>query len=152
MIDSLFSTWCTSRNIFASYLEKYSLDQLNKTPQGFNNNLIWNIGHVIAVQQSLIYKQSNLDMRIPDTFFEKYKSGSKPMKVATQEDIDEIKLYLLPLTDITKNDIARGIFTTYQSRTTATGFELATLNDGLIFNNYHEGMHLGSMLSIRKFV
>lgn len=35
---------------------------------------------------------------------------------------------------------------------TATGFDLTTLDDALEFNNYHEGLHLGMMMSVRKFV
>ncbi|WP_407635809.1 DinB family protein [Solitalea canadensis] len=40
---------------------KYTIDQLNKVPAGFNNNLIWNIGHEIVAQQALIYKSSGLE-------------------------------------------------------------------------------------------
>jgi hypothetical protein len=31
-------------------------------PEGFNNNLIWNIGHIIVSQQLLVYKLSGLPM------------------------------------------------------------------------------------------
>jgi len=42
------------------YFDNYTLEQLNKIPEGFSNNLIWNIGHIIVTQQVLIYKLSNL--------------------------------------------------------------------------------------------
>lgn len=29
-----------SRNVFLKYLEEYTLDELNKIPEGFSNNLI----------------------------------------------------------------------------------------------------------------
>jgi hypothetical protein len=35
-----------------------TLEQLNKIPEGYNNNLIWNIAHVVVVQQMLVYKLS----------------------------------------------------------------------------------------------
>jgi hypothetical protein len=31
-------------------------EQLNTIPEGYNNNLIWNIAHIIVVQQMLVYK------------------------------------------------------------------------------------------------
>jgi len=34
----------------------FSLEQLNKIPEGFNNNLIWNIAHCVVTQQLLCYK------------------------------------------------------------------------------------------------
>ncbi|MBD1422623.1 DinB family protein [Sphingobacterium chuzhouense] len=52
-METLFKTGETSRGIYLSYFENYSLDQLNKIPNGFNNNLIWNIGHIIVTRQKI---------------------------------------------------------------------------------------------------
>jgi len=41
-------------------IEDFSLEELNKIPEGFNNNIIWNIAHVIATQQALVYGLSGL--------------------------------------------------------------------------------------------
>ncbi|WP_353938893.1 DinB family protein [uncultured Chryseobacterium sp.] len=65
-MEALFKTWETSRRIYLSYFENYSLDQLNKIPNGFNNNLIWHIGHIIVTQQKLIYRGSGLQGYISD--------------------------------------------------------------------------------------
>jgi hypothetical protein len=43
--------WKTSRKICMEYFDKYPLEKFNIVPEKFNNNLIWNIGHVIAAQQ-----------------------------------------------------------------------------------------------------
>ena len=34
-----------SRKIFHYYLKQFTLDQLNTIPEGFNNNILWNIAH-----------------------------------------------------------------------------------------------------------
>src|SRR5690606_33748551 len=60
-MEALFKTWKTSRALYLDYFNNYSPEQLNTTPNGFSNNLIWNIGHVIVAQQALIYKGSNLN-------------------------------------------------------------------------------------------
>lgn len=152
MTDSLFNTWETNRKLYAEYFEKYSLEQLNKIPPGFNNNLIWNIGHVIVAQQSLIYRLSDLEMYITDSLLNLFKSGSRPAQDVSQEGVDELKLLLLSLIERTKTDFNNGMFVRFNERMTGTGFLLTTLNDAFEFNNYHEGMHLGVMMSIRKFV
>jgi hypothetical protein len=46
-------------------------DQLNTIPEGYSNNLIWNIAHIV-VQQMLVYKLSGLPMMISDEMV-KYK-------------------------------------------------------------------------------
>ncbi|HCL04497.1 MAG TPA: DinB family protein, partial [Chitinophagaceae bacterium] len=46
----------------------------------------------------------------------------------------------------------KGIFTSFTGRMTATGFDLTSLADALEFKAYHEGLHLGMMMSIRKLI
>jgi hypothetical protein len=62
--------------------------------EGYSNNLIWNIAHIIVVQQMLVYKLSGLPMMISDEMVEKIK-GTKPEDIATQAEVDEIQLLLM---------------------------------------------------------
>ncbi len=151
-MESLIKTWKTSRKIYLDYFDKYDLEQLNKVPAGFNNNLIWNIGHIIVAQQSLIYRLSSLPMHVSAELFDTYKPGSKPTAITSQAEVDELKKLLISLVEQTDADLSSGLFQTFTERQTATGFLLTTLEDSLHFNNYHEGLHLGYMMSIRKFV
>ena len=151
-MESIFKLLKTSRQLCANYFDKYSLEQLNKTPSSFNNNLIWNIGHIVVAQQSIIYKGANLPMNISDDLFNLYKSGTKPEREITQNEANELKTLLFSLPEQTEKDFAAGKFVSYNERTTGTGFHLASVMDAFEFNNYHEGLHLGCMMSIRKFV
>ena len=40
----------------------------------------------------------------------------------------------------------------FRALTTSRGFELNTLEDAIAFNNFHEGLHIGSVMSLLKFV
>jgi len=151
-MDALFKTWETSRNNYLRFLEPFSLAQLNTVPEGFNNNIIWNVGHIIVAQQSLVYRLSGLPMQVSDEMFNLYKPGTKPERAITQQETDELKQLLIALCEHTKKDIEKGIFTSFTGRMTATGFDLTSLADALEFNNYHEGLHLGMMMSIRKLL
>jgi hypothetical protein len=151
-MKALFKTWATNRKIYLSFLEGYSLEQLNKIPEGFNNNLVWNLGHIVVVQQLLVYRGSNQPMAVSMEMVNKYKPGSKPTEPVTQEEVNQIKELMESLVAKTEEDYKNGIFTTYNEFTTSTGFHLASVQDALEFNNYHEGMHLGYMMSMRKFI
>ncbi|NCU03206.1 MAG: DinB family protein, partial [Chitinophagaceae bacterium] len=70
----------------------------------------------------------------------------------SQEEADELKELLSSLIEKTETDLANGKFVSFTERMTGTGFYLATLQDAFQFNNYHEGLHLGYMNSISKFV
>jgi len=151
-MEAVFKAWKASRKLYLNFFDNYSLDQLNKIPNGFNNNLIWNIGHIIVAQQSLIYKDSNLPMSISDDIVNLYKPETKPTRKTSQDEADELKKLLISLILKTETDFSKGVFTTYNERTTRTGFHLSSIIDAFEFNNYHEGLHLGYMMSMRKFV
>lgn len=151
-MEATFRIWETSRSIYLKFLENYSLEQLNTIPAGMSNNLIWNIGHVIVSQQKLVYALSGLPMYIPDSLFEKYQNGSRPDGKTTQVEVDEIKKLLSEMVEKTKSDFENGIFKEFHPYKTKTGFYLGTLKEAIEFNNYHEGIHLGIMMSVKKFL
>lgn len=151
-MESAFKIWETNRKMYLEYFDDYSMEQLNTVPAGFSNNLIWNIGHIIVAQQSLIYRSSGLPGYVSDELFNLYKPSTRPTTVTSQSEIDELKELLISLIEKTKSDFYNGKFVTYNERTTSTGFHLGSLQDAIEFNNYHEGLHLGFMINIRKFV
>ena len=151
-MDATFRIWETSRGLYKNFLNNYSLEQLNTIPSGMSNNLIWNIGHVIVSQQKLVYALSGLPMNISDSLFEKYQNGSRPDGKTPQTEVDEIKKLLSEMVEKTKADFKAGIFKEFHPYQTKTGFHLGTLKEAVEFNNYHEGIHLGIMMSIKKYI
>ena len=151
-VQQVFETTMKSRNMILTLLQNHTLEQLNKIPTGFNNNLIWNIGHIIVAQQVLVYKLSGLSMMISDEMIERYKNGSRPEKDVTEEELDEIKNLLLDTINKTIIDYNNGVFKAYNEYTTSIGFNLKNAEEAIVYNNFHEGLHLGIMMSIRKFI
>lgn len=151
-MDATFRIWETSRGLYKNFLDNYSLEQLNTIPVGMINNLIWNLGHVVVSQQKLVYALSGLPMHIPDSLFEKYQNGSRPDGKTTQAEVDEIKKLLSEMVEKTKADFKAGIFKEFHPYQTKTGFHLGTWKEAMEFNNYHEGIHLGIMMSIKKHI
>lgn len=151
-METQLNIWEAYRNNFLSLLDNYSIDQLNKIPEGFRNNLIWNIGHLIVVQQSLVYLASGTKSYISEEMINRYKPGTIPTGRVEKEEIEEIKGLLISLVEKTKNDYHNKVFTSYETHTLKSGLKLETVEDGIAFNNYHEGMHYGYIMSIKKFI
>lgn len=139
-----------NRAILKSFIETYSLEELNKIPQGFNNNIIWNIAHTIMAQQILVYKLSGLPSIISDEMIEMFKKGSKPERKLTQNEVDEIKGLLFSTIEKTKDDYHNGLFKTYQEYTTSTNSTMTNVEEAIVFNCFHEGIHLGYILALKK--
>lgn len=151
-METSFNINQTSRMVLLNFLENHSLEQLNAIPEGFSNNLIWNIGHSIVVQQMLVYKLSDLSMMISDEMADKYKRGTKPEHSVSQSEVDEMKVLLFSTLEKTKKDFSEKLFQNYNEFTSLSGFTMKSATDAIEFNNYHEALHLGIMMQIRKFI
>lgn len=151
-MEATFKIMESNRVLYLKFLEGYSLEQLNKIPQGLSNNLIWNIGHVLVSQQGLLYRLSGLPINVSAELNDKYKNGSRPDGNASQAEVDLIKELWLSSVEQIKADYDAGAFVNYNEYQTQTGFHLANFKDAIAFNNYHHGLHLGIMMQIRKFL
>lgn len=151
-MNSVFEVQKTIREILLKILDNHSLEQLNKIPTGFSNNLIWNIAHCVSTQQVLVYKLSGLPMKVSEDFINKYRKGTKPEGDVSQAEVDEIRALLSTTLEQVQKDFADGIFQNYTEYTTSMGYTLKNINGALDFNNYHEGIHTGIVMSMRKFV
>jgi len=138
------------RKLLENELETNSLSDLNKIPDGFSNNIIWNIAHVIATQQLLIYKLSGLPMLVSEDFTNKYRNKTKPEGNLTQEEVNEIKALLLSTSKKTEADFQAGIFKEYHQYTVSYGTTLSNTIEAIAFNNFHEAIHYGYILALKK--
>ena len=91
-------------------------------------------------------------MKVSQEMVEKYKRGSKPEGNVSQTEMDEIRSLLFETINQTKADFSSKIFKTYSEFTTPSGFTIRNVEDALAFNYYHQAMHIGMMMSIRKFI
>ena len=151
-MQTIFEITHFSRNTISKFLDNHTPEQLNKVPPGFNNNLIWNIAHIVVVQQMLVYNLSGLPMMVSAEMIAKYKRGTKPEGDVSQEEIDLIRSLLFVTIEKTEADFKAGIFKNFTEFTTMTGYTMQNVNDAISFNYYHEAMHTGIMMGIRKFI
>jgi len=133
-------------------LESFSLEQLNTIPTGYNNNIIWNLGHMIAAQQGVCYKRAGVETCISDGFFQAYKPDSKPDGFVDAAGFEEIKSLFTTSLDDLKQDLEKEIFSNYPAWTTRYGVEITSIEDALAFLPFHEGLHIGYIMAMRKLV
>ena len=149
-MDWAFDISLKNRTILKSFMEQYSLEELNRVPEGFSNNIIWNIAHTIVSQQLLVYGLSLVPPTISEAMIERFRKGTKPNKDLSQAEVDEMKELLFTTIEKTKKDYHNGVFKTFQKYTTSTNSTLTSVNEAIMFNSYHEGIHLGYVLALKK--
>jgi hypothetical protein len=141
-----------SRQLTLKVINDLTLEQIHTIPDGFKNNIAWNVAHLVVSQQLLQYKLSGLDCLVPDELIEAYRKGTFPTKNFTEEEFEEVTDLLAGLPDTLEEDFNEGIFEKYTTYETSTGYILDSFEAAVNFNNYHEGIHLGIILAIKKLV
>ena len=147
-----FDITLKNRKLFEAFIENYSLEQLNKVPKGFSNNIIWNIAHTIVTQQLLVYKFSGLPSVLSDEMIETYRKGTKTERDLTQAEVNEVKGLLFSTIEKTKEDYNSKLFKMYNEYTVSTKSTLTNVEEAIDFNNFHEGIHLGYILALKKSI
>lgn len=133
-------------------IKDLTTEQWNKIPEGFNNNIAWNLGHLIAAQQGMCYKRANLTPHITDEFWEQYRTGSKPDRYLSADEIAKIKSLFLNTMDELNADYNKQIFGNYTAWSTRYGVEITSIEDALKFLPYHEGLHSGVIGAFKRLV
>ena len=147
-----FEILSKTRAIVLHYISGLSLDQMHVIPEGFNNHIAWNIAHLVVTQQLLHYRLSGKDCLVSDELIMAYKKGSIPSSTFSQEEFDEVITLFKGLPQTLEEDYESSIFSEYSSYKTSTGFVIDTMEKAIIFNNFHESLHLGVIMSLRKLV
>mgnify|MGYP003625693660 FL=1 len=89
-------------------------------------------------------------MKIPLELIDKFKKGSVPDGTATDDEIDMIKGFLFSTIEWAQEDYENGVFKDFVVYETSAKVTLNNVEDAIAFNLFHEGLHLGVVLSLKK--
>ena len=150
MIDKQIEFIKQPRLMILSILDKFTLEQVNTIPAGFNTTIAWNLGHMLAAQYGILYKRAGL--QVDEAFYQFFKADSKPEGPITQQQLDEIKAMMISSLDQLEKDYAAGIFGNYPTWTTRYGATIENIEQAIVFLPFHEGLHIGYIMGMRKLV
>jgi len=151
-MEKVFDDIKTIRAAATGLITHLTIDQLNKIPDGFTNNIIWNLGHMVAAQQGLCYKRGNAPLVVSEEFFELYKSGSVPTEFVDEAGVEEIKTLMLSTVYQLEQDYNEEIFSGYPTFTTRYGVEISSIKEAIKFLTFHDGLHMGYVMALKRIV
>lgn len=153
-MDNVFKFIADARKVFIELIDSLSVEELNQVPEGFNNNIIWNFGHIVVSTQTLCYVRTGV---WPDTsavkYVKAYEKGSSPSYQVDASEIQELKALALSSIDSIAADYEKGLFATAASFSTSTYYAtLAGIDDVLITSIGHDNLHYGYALALRRAI
>lgn len=142
------------RNVTLQAVKELDENQADHIPNGFNNNIRWNLGHIYLVHEKFSFGFAGEPMQLPEGFTELFGNGTKP------SDWKEQTPSLPSLIEMLKEQPAR-IEAAFKNRwnervanpfTTRSGLTLHTIGEFINFTLYHEGVHVGAIQALRRFL
>ena len=143
------------RRFLLRQIQALTPEQLNTIPQGYNNNIIWNLTHLICAQQSMCYVRAGLSIKVSDDYFSPYLPGTKPERFVNGTEIDVIKELLISTLDQLQVDVDQDAFNNYSPSAMTPkvyGIEVNNIDEAFDFLLYHEGFHSGYILALKHAV
>ncbi|GAB3008804.1 hypothetical protein GCM10027051_06670 [Niabella terrae] len=120
-----------------------SPEALNTIPEGFNNNIAWNFGHIVVSGYSLVFKATGADPDFSIPYVELFRKGSKPGEPVSAAQVEA----LIELSDRFTTTVKKALtqeesFRDITAYTTGTfGVSVTTINDMLVTVAMHDTCH-----------
>ena len=151
-MEKIFDILLKNRKILHDILQHTPKEDLYKIPEGFNNNIWWNIAHVVVIPQYLVYGLCGLGYTIEEDLVKKYLKGTFPQGEPSAQEVEKISAYLFSTVKHIQLDYEHGRLNTqqYKEITTSVNVTLSSVEDAIVYNAYHEGMHLGAIRGLQK--
>ncbi|MFT5193936.1 MAG: hypothetical protein ACI85U_000942 [Candidatus Promineifilaceae bacterium] len=144
-----------SREQVYESVKDLTLEQWMLIPEGHDNNIAWNVGHLIWAQIGLTYGHSDLEMPISrESYIPLYGIGSSPADWASDPDPAELLKTFMAMPDRMIADATAGLFdqADFEPWQTGGGAQFNTLLDMMIYNAAHEGEHRGMIMALKNLV
>lgn len=138
------------RSSIHAAVEGLAAEQLLAVPAGFDNNVAWNVGHLLVVQQRILYARCGLPLSVDEDMVPLYLPGTSPADWEETPDADALVEGLLPQQAQLEEDYHAGRFdgAEFEAFTTGSGMQIGSLEDAFTFNLYHESQHYGFVLAL----
>lgn len=137
--EILLSQMRTYRMELLQLAKSFTEEEADIIPQGFRNNLRWNLGHVFLDQFLWIQALTKEEAPIPNGFKNWFSYGTTPTDFTANTPAFT---HLLSLLQAQPGQIFE--------RYAAIDMGMETIEQVLIRTIFHEGMHLQAILDIKK--
>jgi hypothetical protein len=145
--EVLFTQLENYRSYILGVLENVTEEEADVIPKGFRNNIRWNLGHIYLDQYLWIQTVTKEKTGVPEQFNDWFGYGTSPSNFTPDTpSIDELKKLLKEQPAQIKAEYGDRL----EEDFTPTEMGMHTIEQVLIRTIFHEGMHLQTILDLKK--
>lgn len=154
MEQTIFNHMETVRGITEKSIERIPEEISDIIPEGFNNNIRWNFGHIAFVQDKIVFGILGEEMKVPKNYENLFGAGTKPSDWAvTPPSFTEIAAVLADQKSRIKAFLPGRLDEKLAKPfTNRGGITFYTAGEAFLFSFYHEAMHIETIKQIYKSI
>ncbi len=147
--DILFNQLESYRSVLLNVLEGVTEEMAEIIPNGFNNNIRWNMGHIYLDQYLWIGALTKEQYNVPEPFNKWFGFGTSPSDFnADTPSFEELKGLLKQQPIKLKQEYGDQLEEPFPP----IDMGMYTIEQVLIRTIFHEGMHLQAIIDLRKII
>jgi uncharacterized damage-inducible protein DinB len=147
--EVLFNQLESYRSYILGVVNTVTLEQAEVIPAGFKNNIRWNLGHIYLDQYLWIQAVTKEKADVPEQFQTWFGYGTSPANFTGETpSLEELKQLLKEQPSRIK-DMYRDRL---EEEFAPTEMGMHTIEQVLVRTIFHEGMHLQTILDIKKLL
>lgn len=153
-MKQVFKFIIDSRKAFIRLVDELSDEELNEIPAGFNNNIIWNFGHIVVSTPLLCYVRTGVwPNTSPIEYVEAYKKGTKPTYTVSREEVKALKALAISTIEQLEKDYNNGLFNNMKPFDTTTfGTIINDIEELIATTSGHDNLHYGCAMAQKRLI
>ena len=147
-----FKTFRITRYHMMREIDGLSDEQLLFMPEGREDSIIWNVGHLLCSLSRLTYVFSGYPLPIPDEYLVRFGKNSSAGGWESDPDVAEVLGKFVEMPGRIETDYLGGKFSEYKALQIVPGDDIACVEEAVAFHCFHEGLHIGKVLTLKELM
>ena len=148
----VLKTLRTTRYHMLKEIEGLTKEELLAIPDSRDDNVLWNVGHLLCSLSRLTYLRSGHPLPIPETYLSLFGKGTDARQWTSAPDPEDVLERFASVLDQIETDYGEGLFEDYETLEIAPGHTIDSVEEAIAFHCFHEGLHIGMVISIKQLL
>lgn len=149
MENQFFNQFEMARSWTLEVAERVEQDKAEIVPEGFRNNILWQIGHVLLAAENFLFSLRTGEHHLPEHYSALFGTGTKPAdwqgEIPSKEElVDQLRKQLERVREIDADQL--------EGKLKEPMFGFTTIVECTNFIVLHEALHVGKMEEMERVV
>jgi len=133
-------------------IDGLSHEEMLVIPEGRDDNVLWNVGHLLVSLSRLTYVFSGQPLPILERYLELFGKGTSAREWTEDPNPEDVLERFKSMPGQIEADYVAGNFKEYKALQITPDDNIASVEEAVAFHCFHEGLHIGMMITLKELL